>query len=250
MAKSRIDQFASTKLGGIFFKNDDGQVSERDAEEEQSTRSVQSRTVTPATFGAGAATSVAPPSFSTSYVMPLNADLETVAKIKSLAEGTDQKSYSRFLDIKRGISENGVTDEASLYRTAFVAAKAIGLPGSEILRGLDTILATLSGAEQRIKTEAPQRINAKVGARRQKISEIQQGIAARNSEMQRLQAEIDRLRGETGNLSNAEQAEQTAIAQDEQTVRADVEKFSTALEVVRAPYLAERQKIELYGKGA
>lgn len=142
------------------------------------------------------------------------------------------------------------SDEASCYRAAFAAGKAFNLPAPEVLRGADAILNELAQAERKFKAAAPQRLAAKVGARREKIAQIQQAVSAKREETQRLQEQFNRLNGEIGQLSQAEQTEQSAIAQDEQGVREDAEKFAAALEAVRAPYVAERQKIELYGKGA
>lgn len=250
MARKITDRLASTKLGRVFFEPDEVGPSSSVQEEQSVAPVAQARSVAPAAFGSGAVASVASSSFTTSFVSSnSNADPEVRAKIQAIADGADQVSYTKFRKLVKNMS-SASSDEASCYRMAFAAGKEFNLPAPEVLRGLDVILNDLSQMERKFNEAAPQRIAAKVGARREKIGQIKLAVSEKSEEMQRLQGQLNRLNMEIGQLSQAEQAEQSAISQDEQTVRDDVEKFSVAFAVVRAPYIAERQKIELYGKGA
>ena len=49
--------------------------------------------------------------------------------------------------------------------------------------------------------------------------------------------------------TRTEQAETSAMAQDEKSVRDAAAKFTAAMEAVKAPYIAEKQKLDSYGQG-
>ncbi len=250
MARNLSDKLAGTRVGSMFFKSND--VSDTDVKKEQVVAQVaQTRLTAPAVFSSGGVSSVLPSSIPTSFTPSLasNVDPEVRAKIQAIADGADQVSYTKFKELIRNMS-SASGDEASCYRMAFAAGKAFNLPASEVLRGVDAILNELSQAERKFNEAAPQRIASKINARREKIAQINQSIFSKRNELQRWQEQINRLNNDLSLLAQSGNAEQAAISQDEQSVRDDAAKFSAALEVVKAPYVAERQKIELYGKGA
>lgn len=243
MAKKLSDKLAGTKLGSMFFETDE-EIEGRKEEPQNATGQEKSTTKV-------FQNPVATPSFVSSSFTPQvfsSVDPEVRAKIQAIADGSDQVSFTKFQDLVRNMSV-GAPDEASRYRLAFAAGKAFSLPALEVLRGVDAILNDLSQAERKFKDAVPQRISSRVGARRDKIAQIKQAISLKQDEVKRLQEAVGRLNMEISQLSQTEQIEQTAISQDEQSVREDLDKFNAALEAVREPYLAERQKIELYGKG-
>lgn len=246
MARSLSDKLAQSKVGSIFFKPEEDESVSDDKTGTAPEPSVNQATA-PQAFRsqAGAPTALRP-----DYSLPVSksADPETLAKIQSIADRTEQVSFTKFMELVKSMRPVS-PDEASCYRTAFAAAKAFNLPVSEVLRGVDAILGELSQAENKFKSAAPQRIQMKVSARRERIAKIQQTISAKQQEAARIQEALRVLGEDISRLSQEQQSENSAISQDEQSVREDVEKFSTALETVRAPYMAERQKIELYGKG-
>jgi hypothetical protein len=240
MAQNFSDRLARSKVGSIFFKQEED-FSEPE-ERPQDARPARQVAPAPAVFGAGNGVGTVPVSSVPSYSISQNVDPETRAKLQSIADSTDQVSYTRFRQLVESMKVN-FADEATCYKAAFTAGKAFNMPVSEVLRGVDAILHELSETERKFNDAAAQRLAEKVGKRRERISQLQQSVAERNAQLQRLQQEISHLNQEL-------QSEHAAITQDEQGVREDTAKFGPALEAVRAPYASERQKIELYGKGA
>lgn len=246
-ARSLTDKLAQSRVGSMFFKSEEDESVLDDKPGTAPEPSVN-QTAVPQAFRSQAGVPTASRSDYSVPVVSKAADPDTLAKIQSIADRTEQVSFTKFMELVKSMRPVS-PDEASCYRMAFAAAKAFNLPVSEVLRGVDAILGELSQAENKFKSAAPQRIQMKVSARRERIAQIQQTISAKQQEAARIQEALRVLGEEVGRLSREQQSENSAISQDEQSVREDVEKFSTALEVVRAPYMAERQKIELYGKG-
>ena len=129
------------------------------------------------------------------------------------------------------------------------AAKTVGYPINEVLRGLDAVLGQLNKSEEQFKNAVPARISAKVGSRRQKISELQRAAENTNSSIASVQAELIRLQAQGAKIASDMRAETVAISQDEQTIKEDEAKFMAAMQDVKAGYVAERQKLETYGRG-
>lgn len=234
IGKAKIGRF---KIGSLLVNTDD------DYKEEPVATS-GAPAAAPAQTQYQAATVVA----ARSFVPSSNVDPVIRAKVEQIARSADQVSYTKFSEVLVGMRVAFPGDDNAAFKAAISASKAFGYPMTEVLKGLDSILNQLSKAEEQFKTAVPSQIANKVGARRQKIQELNQASQNNQQSINSVQAELGRLQIQASSLANELQSESAAISQDEQLIRNDETKFVAAMQDVRGGYLAEKQKLELYGK--
>lgn len=236
--KGLLDRLGNTKVGGFFIDSEDSAMTEKRPE------------VSAPASGTGPRTAAAIPvvSVSVNNSHNYNVDPETRAKIEQIAKGADQVSYTKFSELLLAMKQALPGDEAAAFRTALGAAKTMGFPATEIIRGLDVILGQLTKAREQFQTAVPARITSKVGSRRQKIAELQQAREGTNQSINSVQTELTRLQAQAAKIEENIQNETAAISQDEQVIRSDEAKFMAAIRDVETAYSAERQKLISYGR--
>ncbi|KKT81262.1 MAG: hypothetical protein A2925_00770 [Candidatus Yanofskybacteria bacterium RIFCSPLOWO2_01_FULL_44_22] len=251
MAKKLADRLAGSKLTSWLTTNDEDESPARvEAVEPEPAVPSRASVVRPTTLSLGGMSPapVAMPSF-TPTMTTTEIDPEMRAKLQAVADGADQKSFTQFMALLQNMRSQFGHDESSCYKAALAAGRAFNLSPTEVRRGLDVILRDLDQADKRFRDAVPQQIASRVGARQQRINQLRQTASSKLEEAARLKEAASRLEAEISELARTEQAETSAMAQDEKSVRDAAAKFTAAMEAVKAPYIAEKQKLDSYGQG-
>lgn len=169
-------------------------------------------------------------------------DPEIKAKLDEAVTASNQVSYTEFMTFLNSMAAV-IPDEGSRYRAALAAAGAKGFSATEIIRGIDAILATIRHEEREVKAEIPQQVSRKVGAREQELANIEQGIRDRTAQIAALQTEIGQLNAQKGSVA-------ATINTERQKIEEFGRKFEATVAVEVNRYETEKQRISAYGGGA
>lgn len=185
------------------------------------------------------------PSFSPGTVptsAPATVDPEIKAKLDGIALGApNRRSYDEFAKQLQALGAI-ISIEDQKYKAALVSSGTGGHTKAQVLVALGAILDALDTHAREFRASAPKKIEEIVGVKQAELKQVEDSLAGKLAEVQRLQQEIQQLQGVRGTAA-------AAIDSERKRVEARVAHFEGSFRVVRSVYEAEQAKINRYGEG-
>lgn len=180
----------------------------------------------------GASASAMPPPVD----QQMSADLE-----RAIFAQNGVSAYLQLVTLLKAL-EVTLPDEALRYRSAFAAAKAQGLDHERVLQALKSHVDTLAQQFNAFTTGADRRLKASTEAKEREIAALDQQMATKRQEAERLQAEIAKLTASRAGAESALQTERLSI----NDVKA---RFQAAHDALRQKLIDDQARVTRYSQG-
>lgn len=126
---------------------------------------------------------------------------------KNNLDGFDYLEYKQSLQSLDKIS----MDEATKYQSAFAMAQTMGANASNLIKTAQHYLNVLAEEEKKFEQALVNQRNLQITEKEQKLKSYNQAIADKNSQIQKLTEEINRIRKDMENMTNELQDSQFKV---------------------------------------